>query len=58
VEAADDEVAVVVPTFFDSEAAAPLATRAREAGRTYTHVRPPADDSRVTFTHDDPELFF
>lgn len=35
-----------------------LAERAREEAVMYTHVRPPTDDARVTFTHDDPELFF
>lgn len=58
VEAGEDEVAVVVPVFYDIDEAASLAERAREEGVTYTHVRPPSDDARVTFTHDDPELFF
>lgn len=58
VEAGEDEVAVVVPVFYDVDEAAPLAERAREEGVTYTHVRPPSDDARVTFTHDDPSLFF
>ena len=58
VEAGEDEVAVVVPVFYDVDEAASLAERAREEGVTYTHVRPPSDDARVTFTHDDPSLFF
>lgn len=58
VEAGGDEVAVVVPAFFDVDEAATLEGRAREEGVTYTHVRPLADDARVTFTHDDPDLFF
>lgn len=58
VEAGADEVAVVVPVFYDVDEAASLAERAREEGVTYTHVRPPSDDARVTFTHDDPSLFF
>ena len=29
-----------------------------DEGVIYTHVRPLSDDSRVTFTHDDPSLFF
>ena len=29
-----------------------------DEGVMYTHVRPLSDDSRVTFTHDDPSLFF
>ena len=58
VEASDDEVAVVVPAFLDVGRAADLEERAREAGVMYTHVRPLSDDARVTFTHDDPGLFF
>ena len=58
VEAGGDEVAVVVPAFFDLGAATGLEERAREEGVMYTHVRPLSDDARVTFTHDDPGLFF
>lgn len=58
VEASDDEVAVVVPAYVDLEAAEDLRERALAAGVTYTHVRPLSDDARVTFTHDDPSLFF
>ena len=35
-----------------------LVKRAHEEGPIYTHVRPLSDDSRVTFAHDDPALFF
>lgn len=58
VEAADGDVAVVVPTYFDPADAANLRERALEEGTTYTHVRTQSADSRVTFSHDDPELFF
>lgn len=58
VEAGDDEVAVVVPAYFDLGDASALEERARSEGVVYTHVRPLSDDARVTFTHDDPELFF
>ena len=58
VEAGDEEVAVVVPAFLDVGRATDLEERAREAGVMYTHVRPLSDDARVTFTHDDPDLFF
>jgi len=58
VEATADETVVVVPAFFDVDRAADLEERALEAGVMYTHVRPLSDDARVTFTHDDPELFF
>jgi hypothetical protein len=55
---ADPDVAVLVPAFLSLERAPPLEARAREAGVMYTHVRPLSNDARVTFTHDDPELFF
>lgn len=58
VEAGDGEVAVVVPAFFDLGRVQGLERRAREAGVMYTHVRPLSDDARVTFTHEDPGLFF
>ena len=51
------DAAVVVPAFLPVDAGDDLAARAREEGVMYTHVRPPAEDARVTFTHDDPELF-
>ena len=59
VEGTTDEggVAVVVPAFLADEPPE-LAERATDEGVMYTHVRPPSDDSRVTFTHDDPSLFF
>jgi hypothetical protein len=58
-ESADgDDVAVVVPAFLSLDRAGPLQQRAREEGVMYTHVRPLSDDARVTFTHDDPALFF
>jgi hypothetical protein len=58
VVASDDEVAVVVPAFFDLGRVRGLEQRAREEGVMYTHVRPLSDDARVTFTHDDPGPFF
>lgn len=61
-EAADGgdatDVAVVVPAFLSLERAPSLESRARREGVMYTHVRPVSDDARVTFTHDDPDLFF
>lgn len=51
------DTAVVAPAFLPADASDGLAARAREEGVMYTHVRPPAEDARVTFTHDDPELF-
>lgn len=58
VEAGEDEVAVVVPAYFDLGEASDLEERALEEGVMYTHVRPLSDDARVTFTHGDPGLFF
>jgi len=54
---APDDLSVFVPGVVPLPAES-LAARARQAGVMYTHVRPPSDESRVTFTHDDPELFF
>jgi hypothetical protein len=51
-------VAVVVPAFLDLAESDSLEERATDAGVMYTHVRPLSDDSRVTFTHEDPALFF
>lgn len=52
------DVAVIVPSYLDIASSEPLEERATEAGVMYTHVRPLSDDSRVTFTHEDPDLFF
>ena len=53
----DGDVAVVVPAFLAVDRTPELARQATDEGVMYTHVRPLSDDSRVTFTHDDPELF-
>lgn len=58
VEASDDEIAVIVPAFLDIACSDGLEARATDEGVMYTHVRPLSDDSRVTFTHESPELFF
>lgn len=58
VEAREDEVAVVVPAFLALADEGELRSTAIAEGVMYTHVRPLSDDARVTFTHDDPELFF
>ncbi|MEF8808248.1 DUF7529 family protein [Natronomonas sp.] len=57
-DADGEDVAVVVPAFLDIAGSEPLEERATDAGVMYTHVRPLSDDSRVTFTHEDPGLFF
>jgi hypothetical protein len=54
----DEDVAVVVPSYLDLPSSEPLEERATDAGVMYTHVRPLSDDSRVTFTHEAPDLFF
>ena len=53
----DGDVAVVVPAFL-ADGPTELARQATDEGVMYTHVRPPSDDSRVTFAHDNPALFF
>ena len=58
VEASDDEFAVVVPAFLSISQSEGLRETATEEGTMYTHVRPLSDDARVTFSHDDPGLFF
>jgi len=51
-------VVVIVPAFLAIGRTARLAEQATDEGAMYTHVRPLSDDERVTFTHEDPELFF
>lgn len=58
VEATARETAVIVPAYLDLADADRLQERASDAGRMYTHVRPLSDDARVTFSHEDPSLFF
>lgn len=55
---AEGDVAVVVPTYLTVDAASMLQEPAEAAGAMYTHVRPLSNDERVTFSHDDPDLFF
>lgn len=57
-EATADSVAVLVPAYVSEEDLDRLFTPSREAGEMQTHVRPLTDDERVTFTTDDPSLFF
>ncbi|WP_254823261.1 DUF7529 family protein [Haloglomus halophilum] len=53
---ADAEVAIFVPAAVDEDRLEGL--RAVVDGTFYTHVTPPEDDATVSFTHDDPSLFF
>jgi hypothetical protein len=54
----DGDIVVVVPAFLAIDRTPELARQATDEGVMYTHVRPLSDDSRVTFAHDDPSLFF
>ncbi|WP_276258279.1 DUF7529 family protein [Haloglomus litoreum] len=53
---ADGDAAVFVPSAVDADRLEGL--RAAVDGTFYTHVTPPEDDDTITFTHDDPTLFF
>lgn len=53
---ADGDAVVLLPTAVDRDA---LTALAGAVGETfYLHVTPPGDDETVTFTLDDPSLFF
>lgn len=53
---ANGDVAVFVPSAVDADRLEGL--RAAVDGTFYTHVTPPEDDATITFSHDDPSLFF
>lgn len=57
-EASEDGIAVVIPAFLSISQSDALEETATKEGVMYTHVRPLSDDARVTFSHDDPALFF
>ena len=57
-ESPEHERAVCCPTYYERNQIGELQRRASEEGVMYTHVRPLSDDRAVTFTHDDPTLFF
>lgn len=57
-EATEEELAIVCPAFIGGSDAGALEQRARAAGALPIHARPLSDDSRVTFTSEDPDLFF
>lgn len=52
------EQAVCCPAYYDDQAVEALARRSHAEGVMYTHVRPLDDETRVTFTHEEPDLFF
>lgn len=53
---ADGEFAIFVPAALDADRLNGLRAVVSEA--FYTHVTPPEDDATISFTHDDPSLFF
>jgi hypothetical protein len=53
---ADGDAAVFVPSAVDADRLDGLRTSVD--GTFHTHVTPPADDATISFTHDDPSLFF
>lgn len=53
-----DELAVLFPAYFDPSQASEMRKAALSSGKMYSHVRPLDRRNVVTFTHDDPALFF
>lgn len=58
VEARTQERAVVVPVAVAPEDLETLETRVAGTGSMHTHVDSAGGEERVTFSHDDPSLFF
>jgi hypothetical protein len=56
VEATERELAVLVPLYYRAADSREMATRARERGHIDLFVRPLADDRRVVFSQERPEL--
>jgi hypothetical protein len=52
----DAGMAIFAPAAVDADRLADL--RPRVEGTLYTHVTPPEEDATISFTHDDPTLFF
>lgn len=53
-----NELAVLFPAYFDPSQNSEFREAAMAEGAMYSHVRPLDKRNIVTFTHDDPELFF
>jgi len=53
---ADASRAVCCPLYYDADGFERLRENATRAGRLYTYVRNPAEES-VTYAHEEPELF-
>jgi len=60
VEDAARDVAVVAPAYYDAddEQTQDMLEKAARNGRMQTHVRDLGNERVMTFTHDDPDLFF
>jgi len=58
VEATETEQAVAVPAYFAVAEEPALREQGTTAGALTTKIRALGSESRVTFTHDDPMLFF
>ncbi len=55
---APTERAILIPAYFRRDAAAPLRGYARERGEIHVHLRPLTRTPVITFSHDEPALFF
>jgi hypothetical protein len=58
VEATEEKQAVAVPAYFAVAEEPTLREQGKTAGVLRTQIRALGSESRVTFTHDDPTLFF
>jgi hypothetical protein len=52
------ERAILVPVYYRESDAAPVRAAARERGIVHVHLRPLTQEPIVTFSHEQPELFF
>lgn len=52
------EQAVCCPAYYDDRDVEALERRSHAEGAMHTHVRPLDHETWVTFTHDEPDLFF
>lgn len=57
-EASVDQLAVLYPLYYKQGRLAEIKDQIDEASALYTHVRPLNQRTIVTFTHDNPALFF
>lgn len=52
------DLVVFVPVYYRITDSVGIRTTARERGKIHTHLRPLTREPIITFTHDDPVLFF